>query len=310
MGVFFQVTGSALADNINLNTLPDPGAGNGYFLRALGGNDTVAGRTQADRPDIIDAGAGNDLVNANAGNDTVRGGGGKDTLNGQAGNDSISGGADNDSINGGTENDTLRGDAGNDTVLGDGGNDNIGGGTEDDLLNGGTGKDTVNGDDGNDTVLGGAGNDLLNGGKGNDILEGGNGTDTINGGAGNDQMLGGADRDVFVFDTDNTDNTATSAPERDYIADFEMRFNGQQDIIDLRAFNIGVAQVQIDQPVIGAFAQSTRTIYVDTDRDGNFRDNLIITVQAQNLASIADSLDVADWLFTSLPTGGDPEILI
>lgn len=305
MGVFIQIAGSPAADTINLNALPDPGAGNGYFLSALGGNDTVTGRTEANRPDVIDAGAGNDLVNANAGNDTVRGGGGKDTLNGDAGNDSISGGADNDSIRGGDNNDTLRGDAGNDTVRGDAGNDNIGGGTENDLLNGGTGNDTVNGDDGNDSLRGDGGNDRLNGGKGNDVLEGGGDNDILNGGAGNDSMLGGTGRDAFVFDTDNTDNTATSAPEQDTIFDF----NTNHDVIDLRAFNIGTGQVKIDNPVVGAFQQSTRTIWVDTDGDRNFTDNLIIKVLVTNPLGFIDSLDVFEWPFTSLPSG-EPEIIV
>jgi Ca2+-binding RTX toxin-like protein len=272
MAVFFNISGTPGDDVIDLSTLPDPGAGNGYRLNAKGGNDTITGRTEADRPDIINAGAGDDLVNANAGNDTVSGGAGKDTLNGDAGKDSISGGDGDDDINGGIDDDVLRGDAGNDNVNGEGGNDNVGGG------------------DGNDFVTGGAGKDVVNGGAGNDFLVGG---------AGN--------RDTFVFDTAGN---STSAPERDIIADFEMRFNANQDLIDLRAFNIGAAQVQIDQPVIGAFAQSTRTIRVDTDKDGNFLDNLIITVSAQNLASIADSLDVLDVPLGFTPAGGDPEILV
>ena len=307
MGIFLPVTGTDVGEALDLSTLPSLGAGNGYRLFALGGDDTITGRTQANEPDIINAGAGNDLVNANAGNDTDSGGAGKDTLNGQAGNDSISGGTENDVINGGTENDILRGDAGDDSVNGDGGDDNVGGGDGNDLVTGGAGKDVVNGDAGNDTVDGGSGNDAVNGGAGNDQVIGGGGQDILNGGSGNDALLGGGGRDVFVFDTAGN---ATSAPEHDTIFDFQMTFNSQQDLIDLRAFNIGVAQLQIDQPVIGAFAQSTRTIKVDTDKDGNFNDNLIITVSAQNLAGVADSLDVVDWPFSFLPTGGDPEILI
>lgn len=289
MAIFFPVTGTGLGEAIDLSGLPDPGATNGYRLFALGGDDIITGRTEADRPDIINAGAGNDTVNANAGNDTVNGGAGRDLLNGQAGNDLIRGDAGNDTLNGGNDNDQLLG------------------GDDNDLIHGDAGNDAINGDAGNDTVYGDLGNDAVFGGAGNDWVFGDAGNDTLIGGAGNDALVGGAHRDVFLFDTAGN---STSAPERDTIFDFEMRFNAQQDLIDLRAFNIGVGQVKIDQPVIGAFAQSTRTIWVDTDKDGNFYDNLIITVSAQNLAGVADSLDIIDWPFPFLPAGGDPEILI
>ncbi|GAB4345375.1 MAG: hypothetical protein Fur0042_09950 [Cyanophyceae cyanobacterium] len=103
-------------------------------LRALAGDDTIAGSDGADiiwgdeGNDSISGGAGNDYLRGNEGNDTLNGGAGSDFLNGNQGNDLVSGGAGNDFVRGGQGNDQLLGDAGDDVLCGDFGSDTLTGG--------------------------------------------------------------------------------------------------------------------------------------------------------------------------------------
>lgn len=304
MAVFLTFTGNGTGETIDLTLQPPLVAPfTNWLVNALGGSDTVTGLGIAD---IINAGKGNDSVNAGGGDDTVTGDAGKDTLDGEAGNDSIEGGGGNDDIYGGNGADTLRGDAGKDAVDGENGNDDIAGGAGNDSLTGGADGDTVNGDAGKDTVEGGTGNDRVNGGADDDFVSGGDGDDFVNGGAGNDFLLGGeavGDNDVFAF---NTAGDSSANPERDTIADF----NTDRDVIDLRAFNLLAANVQVIQPAAGLVLSSTRTINVDTDKDGKFNDNLIITVSVANALGGLDSLDVLEVPDFIPPFFGGAEILI
>lgn len=300
MAVFVTYTGNNTAETINLPAEILPVGFTNWLVNANGGNDTVTG---LDVADIINAGKGNDLVNAAKGDDTISGDAGKDTLNGEGGNDSISGGVGNDSVSGSIGDDTLRGDAGKDTVDGGGGNDNIAGGAGNDSLTGGNDNDTVNGDAGKDTIDGGNGNDRVNGGADDDFVNGGSGNDTVIGGAGNDFLVGGDHNDLFLFDTFGD---SSAAPERDTILDFDTG----RDVIDLRGFNLSATNLQVIQPTNGLLLSSTRTINVDTDKDGRFNDNLIITVSVANALGGFDPLDVLD-VPANFPVGfGEPEILI
>lgn len=84
--------------NDNIKTGPT-GAGSGlnFWVKALGGNDTVTGSN------------GNDTLAGGAGNDTLKGSGGDDQLNGAGGNDQLWGGGGVDNGNGGKGKDTCHG---------------------------------------------------------------------------------------------------------------------------------------------------------------------------------------------------------
>lgn len=83
-----RVYGSKFADNIKTGPT---GAGSGvnFWVKALGGNDTVTGSN------------GNDTIAGGAGNDTLKGSGGDDQLNGAGGNDWLYGSSGVDNGNGG-----------------------------------------------------------------------------------------------------------------------------------------------------------------------------------------------------------------
>jgi uncharacterized protein (TIGR01370 family) len=175
------------------------------------GNDTLLGA--ADYANVMGGGNGDDRLTGrqladalygHAGRDNLRASGGNDTAFGGSGNDALVGGTGNDKLYGGTDNDTLRGEADADTLWGDAGTD---------------------------TLYGDAGNDILQGGLDNDRLYGGTEVDRLRGGAGNDLLYGGAGTDRFIFDGLNGN---------DGVLDFEQR----QDRLDLRAFDVTMAEVQ------------------------------------------------------------------
>jgi Ca2+-binding RTX toxin-like protein len=137
----------------------------------------------------VDAGAGNDTIFASTASDTVFGGAGDDAIYGGGGGDSLLGGMGNDTITGGVAADTIYGGDGNDQIFGEGGNDTIFGGI------------------GNDTIFGGAGDDVLRGEGGNDVfsVKLGDGEDTIYGGDGVDTVSFGlaksTDADIYFDET-------------------------------------------------------------------------------------------------------------
>jgi Ca2+-binding RTX toxin-like protein len=77
----------------------------------------------------------------------------------------------------------------------------------------------------------GKGRDRVDGGLAEDFLVGGLGRDKLNGREGDDSMIGGAGSDVFVF---------SEGSGNDQVLDFV----SGEDRIDLRAFDIGFADVQ------------------------------------------------------------------
>jgi len=198
--------------------------------------DTITG-TLNDRPNIINAHAGNDTVHGNkiaqniidggAGADELHGGDNIDTINGGIGEDFIYGEAGNDHIDGGEDHDTLFGGDGDDTIIGGNGNDWLQGDAGKDTLLGGLGDDTYDVDDfdtiiekpneGYDAIfiandfdlagtnleeihLKGNGNFKAVGDAGDNGLYGNEGNNYLDGKAGSDIMAGGAGDDYYVVD--------------------------------------------------------------------------------------------------------------
>jgi Ca2+-binding RTX toxin-like protein len=124
------------------------GGGGNDILRGNGGADTlmggdgadtlnggdgddsiIGGATEADRRDVVFAGAGNDFVDSGFGNDELNGMEGDDALQGWFGSDTVIGGLGNDVVNGGPGSDLIFGGPGSDFVNGGFGHDRINGGT-------------------------------------------------------------------------------------------------------------------------------------------------------------------------------------
>lgn len=104
---------------------------------------------------------------------------------------------------------------------GGGGRDILVGCSGEDLLWGGGGGDILQGNDGDDLLRGKGGNDTLIGGNGADMLAGGGKADRLQGGDGNDRLTGGPGADVFVFSTqqeNDSDIIRDFRPARDRIA--------------------------------------------------------------------------------------------
>ena len=198
--------------------------------------DTITG-TLNDRPNIINAHAGNDTVHGNKvaqniidggdGWDELHGGDNTDAINGGTGEDFIYGEAGNDHIDGGDDHDTLFGGDGDDTIIGGLGNDWLQGDAGKDTLIGGLGDDSYDVDDldtfienpneGYDAIfiandfdlagtnleeihLKGNGNFKAIGDAGDNGLYGNEGNNYLDGKAGADIMSGGAGDDYYVVD--------------------------------------------------------------------------------------------------------------
>jgi Ca2+-binding RTX toxin-like protein len=119
----------------------------------------------------------------------------------------------NDTFFGGEQNDTIVCGAGDDGDFffgggGGGGNDSIVGGDGDDVFFGEGGKDTFLGGAGDDWFKGGDGNDSVLGGAGLDSFNGEGGEDTIEGGDGADLLLGGATNLDYIYQNQQSDNSA------------------------------------------------------------------------------------------------------
>ena len=109
LGGIENLTGSAQADTLAGDALPN-------VLKGGGGNDMLTGGDDT-QPTDADADRVGDTLEGGAGDDTLNGGGGFDMLNGGAGDDTLNGGGDNDTINGGAGDDDLSGDGGLDTFV-------------------------------------------------------------------------------------------------------------------------------------------------------------------------------------------------
>jgi Ca2+-binding RTX toxin-like protein len=105
----------------------------------------------------------------------------------------------------------------NGSIIGTSGQDMLVGPYGDDDMFGGDGYDIMLGFDGNDTMIGGAGDDDLYGHEGNDVLTG----------DGDDVASNERGWDYFIFRPGDGD---------DIIMDYTYEAEGEQDLIDLRAY--------------------------------------------------------------------------
>jgi len=241
------------------------------FQSILGGNDKLAGASQAD---LIRGHGGNDLISGGGGADSLYGGDGNDVIyaglapgtsgsalagssliRGEAGDDYITGGAGFDNVNGNLGGDTIDGGAG--------GNDWLLGGQGNDMIFAHAGDNIINGNLGDDSIVGGTGHDSLRGGQGNDIIWAGSGGDWITGDRGDDTIVAGQGADtIYVFAGSGKD-----------------QING---------FDAAHDRVQIAPGVAYQFAQSGSNVVVDL---GNGDVVTLLDVSANALPS--------GWIFTA-----------
>ncbi len=168
-------------------------------VRGSNANDTLIGNTDAN------------LLDGRGGADTMKGMGGNDTYivdnAGDVVDESASGSGGVDTVQTALAGYTLS--AGVENLQYTGGGAFTGtGNAQNNVMTAGNGSDNLSGLDGNDTLNGEGGNDTMDGGIGNDVIDGGSGLD---------RMTGGAGADTFVFDDDDTGNSAAT---RDVITDF------------------------------------------------------------------------------------------
>ncbi len=199
-----------LQTSIDAESTAGAAAGQGYFIGAGDGDNTIVGGAGND---LIMVGGGNNFIVAGA-NDSVFGG---DTgtfadLNwtavddgsalrtdvdripeggippaGYEGNvDYITGGAF------GTGNDTIFGGSGHGFFFLSNGNNYVSTGLGSDLVQGGMGSSTIIGGTGNVTVFGGGGSEYMEAGSGDSYLVGGGGNNTLIGGSGSDTLVAGS----------------------------------------------------------------------------------------------------------------------
>ena len=145
------------------------GDSGGNVMTGTGFGDRILGLDGADR---LLGGDGNDTLEGGDGPDTLNGGNGDDLIAGgdteADRRDVIYAGAGDDSVDGGHGNDQIYGQDGEDTLAGGFGADTLEGQAGDDVITGSAFGDQVFGNAGNDFVNGGFGHDLINGGSGAD----------------------------------------------------------------------------------------------------------------------------------------------
>jgi Ca2+-binding RTX toxin-like protein len=200
--------------------------------------------------------AGIENVTGGAGNDTLSGAGNAavNNLAGGAGNDTYlvdsgdtiteAAGAGIDSVFTSSASFTLAANVENLTFTGAGSFAGTGNGLGN-VIAGAGGTDVLAGGGGNDTLIGNDGVDSLNGGDGNDILDGGAGNDVMNGGTGND---------IFVF---------AAGFGNDVISGFDANPTGGQDLMDLSALGITVANFAASVTITDLGADTLVAIDVD-----------------------------------------------
>jgi Ca2+-binding RTX toxin-like protein len=200
--------------------------------------------------------AGIENVTGGSGNDTLSGAGNAavNNLAGGAGNDTYlvdsgdtiteAAGAGIDSVFTSSASFTLAANVENLTFTGAGSFAGTGNGLGN-VIAGAGGTDVLAGGGGNDTLIGNDGVDSLNGGDGNDILDGGAGNDVMNGGTGND---------IFVF---------AAGFGNDVISGFDANPTGGQDLMDLSALGITVANFAASVTITDLGADTLVAIDVD-----------------------------------------------
>ncbi|WP_376088599.1 ExeM/NucH family extracellular endonuclease [Roseomonas sp. CCTCC AB2023176] len=236
-------------------------------IRALGGDDTVAG---AAGKDTLDGASGADKLFGQDGNDVLLGGLGADILDGGSGIDVMEGGQDND---------VYVVDNADDVVieLAGGGNDTVRASVsvtlaaevENLVLLGdaglrGTGNGVAN------RIVGNAGDNVLVGGGGNDVLIGGLGADVLRGGIGADRIYVALNTNPDAPDAANTIAYGSAVEGRDVIYGFA----SGRDVIEISVagFGGGLAAGALD-PTRFAANESGRAaatfgqFVFETDRD-------------------------------------------
>ncbi len=200
-------------------------------------------------------GAGNDTLEGGAGNDWLEGEGGDDILKGGSGNDWLDGGEGGTRTTMSDDTETTTVDESTDRTLdtfteileGGAGNDTLRGGAGLEKLDGGTGSDTADYTGVTDAVaitldaqgnfVGDTDEDMLvsienlTGGSAGDTLVGNDAPNELKGAAGKDALRGNGGSDVFVFASDDSN---------DSIADFS---KSEGDMIDLEAFGLNATQL-------------------------------------------------------------------
>lgn len=134
LGQFFDLTQESESIALSPGLVNSSPAG----VRAFGGNDEIAGSSDAD---VVNGNQGADLLNGAFGGDYLRGGRDDDRIFGDEGDDLLNGNRGNDAVDGGIGNDYIRGGQGNDVLTGGDGNDVLVGDFGFDVLSGGSGAD-------------------------------------------------------------------------------------------------------------------------------------------------------------------------
>jgi Ca2+-binding RTX toxin-like protein len=223
-----------------------------------------------------------ETITGNSGANLLEGRGGNDILEGKLGSDTLDGGAGVDTAtyeqNSGRVIVTLRDEADGSAV------EHVTAGlltfvaSTDTLRN----IENVRGTAYNDNITGNSESNRLSGGAGNDNIFGGDGNDTLIGGADTniDRLTGGAGFDTFLF-LNRDDSRVTATRTGDAIQDF----NVNEDLIDLRALNLGAADLLIQNRVIDGvnFANVTEDAY-----NNGFLDNgeFSVLVRTDGISSV------------------------
>ncbi|MEB3356357.1 MAG: right-handed parallel beta-helix repeat-containing protein [Synechococcales bacterium] len=276
------------------------------------GNDYLNGDADADLlygnlgDDLLDGSFGDDQLFGDAGQDSLYGRSGIDTLDGGEGDDFLWGGSEDDSLTGGDGKDYLNGETGLDSLSGGLGDDFLDGGDGDDVVDGGDGDDLLKGGSGNDQMVGGAGNEYMDGEAGDDVLAGGNGDDLLEGGGGNDRLFGGAGDDILEGGSGQDELMGGLGNDVLHL--------GQDGATDTVLYNLGdgsdvvqafdersdrLAIMGIDQVEVTVLNGSTN---LRTASTAGGIGNLLMTLEevvltAQNLGSVLDSRNTADFFF-------------
>lgn len=130
-------------------------------------------------------------------------------------------------------------------------------------------NNTINGTTGSDTLYGTYGDNIINGKGGNDTMYGGMGNDRLNGAGGIDSMYGQSGADVFAGSSgDDTFYFGTDADVDSGLArngDTVRQFVHGQDVIDLNALNVTLADIKIT-----TFNATAKTVQINTDNDAAY----------------------------------------